>query len=838
MANRIRGITVEIGGDTTKLQTALKTVNNTIRNTQTELRDVNRLLKLDPANTELLAQKQSILGKSIDATKEKLETLKTAQSQAEEALRNGTVTQEQYDGLQREIVETEQKLRSLTSQLEEQKKTWQENMAAAGESVKATGEKVTEAGKGLAKYVSVPLMAAGAASVKAFTELDEGYDTIVKKTGAAGEAMESLEQSARNVFGSMPTDMDKVGVAIGEVNTRFKLTGQDLEDLSKSFIQFAEINETDLNGAIGSTNKIMKQFNADSSQTTSVLGMMTAKAQETGISVDTLMSSLQANGGTLKQMGLGLGESIALLAQFEANGVNAGTALAALRKASVSYASAGKSTAEGLTETIGKIKNAKSETEALSIAQSVFGTKGAAEMATAIREGRLSIDDLTGSMSGYKDTVNDTYNGTLDGVDNFKVAMNNLKIALAELGGTISDVAGPILNGLATALKGIAAFLGSLPGPVKTMIVLIGGLLIAIGPVLVVIGTLMSSAGQIMIYAPMISSAISSISGILPALGTAIGGISTPIGLVVAGIAAAIAIGVLLYQNWDTISQVAGDVWNTVCTTVTGVLDSIGSAITGAWSTAYTATTTTFNNVLSFLSGLWTDVRTIITTTVSNISSSVSNTWNNIWSFTSSIFSSVASTISSIWNNITAGISTTVSNVYTTIRNGLTRAFDWIRSIPASALRWGSDIIDGIARGIKSSIGKVGDAAKGVADKIRSFLHFSVPDEGPLTDFESWMPDFMSGLAKGINDSRSLIQGAMRNVSSDMVLSPNAAVEASGTDSAPGLGSITSAINNALAGLTVAQQGDIVIPVYIGESMIDEIVVNATKRNNLRSGGR
>ncbi len=98
--NRIKGITVEIGGDTTKLQTALKGVNTEIRNTQSQLKDVEKLLKLDPGNTELIAQKHRLLAQAVSETREKLETLKTAQQQADEALRNGTISQ-QYDGLQR-----------------------------------------------------------------------------------------------------------------------------------------------------------------------------------------------------------------------------------------------------------------------------------------------------------------------------------------------------------------------------------------------------------------------------------------------------------------------------------------------------------------------------------------------------------------------------------------------------------------------------------------------------------------------------------------------------------------------------------------------------------------
>lgn len=129
-----------------------------------------------------------------------------------------------------------------------------------------------------------------------------------------------------------------------------------------------------------------------------------------------------------------------------------------------------------------------------------------------------------------------------------------------------------------------------------------------------------------------------------------------------------------------------------------------------------------------------------------------------------------------------------------------------------------------------------------MANKIRSFLHFSVPDEGPLTEYESWMPDFMKGLAKGIEGSRGLIEKAVRGVSEDMVISPKVAsgmaeaqtpAEASGSS----LAGLTSAITAAIRDMN-GQTGDIVIPVYLGGAMLDEIVVSAQQRTNLRSGGR
>ncbi len=301
MASRIQGITVEIGGDTTKLQTALKGLNGEIKSTQSQLKDVEKLLKMDPGNTELLSQKQKLLAQAVGETKQKLETLKTAAEQANTALANGDISQEQYDALQKEIIETENALKNLESQASKSSVAMQK-ITQTGEKLKTVGENVSNVGSSMTKNVTVPIIAMGTAAVASFNEIDSGYDTIVTKQGLQVRRWRALLKSADNVFGTMPVDMSDVGIAIGEVNTRFGSTGKTLEDLSAEFIKFAQINETDLNTAIGSTDKIMNQFGVDASQTKNVLGLLTAKAQETGISVDDLMNSVQKNGSTFKSM--------------------------------------------------------------------------------------------------------------------------------------------------------------------------------------------------------------------------------------------------------------------------------------------------------------------------------------------------------------------------------------------------------------------------------------------------------------------------------------------------------------------------------------------------------
>ena len=143
---------------------------------------------------------------------------------------------------------------------------------------------------------------------------------------------------------------------------------------------------------------------------------------------------------------------------------------------------------------------------------------------------------------------------------------------------------------------------------------------------------------------------------------------------------------------------------------------------------------------------------------------------------------------------------------------------------------------------LKSMVGNVVGAVRDVANTIRSHLHFSVPDEGPLTDYESWMPDFMEGLAQGIEKSKGIVKDAVNSLAADMVISPNVrtadmAVAGGGSVSSADLNSLIGVIKEAVGGIP-GNNGDIVIPVYLGGTMLDEVILNAQHRANLRSGGR
>lgn len=623
MADRIKGITVEIGGDTTGLSKALSGVNKEISGTQKQLKDVERLLKLDPGNTELLRQKQELLGKAVKETKEKLAALKEAEKQVQQQFERGEVSQEQYNALRREIVETEQSLEALEEQASNSYVALTK-IGIAGEKVDEFGNKVSGVGKKLLPLTGA-IAGIGTASIAAFNELDAGYDTIITKTGASGEALEGLQKSMDEVFTSLPTEAETAGIAIGEVNTRFGSTGEILEDLSKKFIQFAEINGTDLNTAIDSVDAIMTKFGVDSSQTGEVLGLLTKAGQDTGLSMDTLQNTLQTNGATLKEMGLDLTASVNLLAQFESSGVDATTALAGLKKAQQNATKEGKTLEDALGATIKKIKNAGNETEALQIATDLFGKKGAPEMTQAIREGRLSVDDLSSSLKDYGAVVEDTFNATLDPPDQAKVALNNLKLAGSELGTTIMTELAPILESIVEKVKEFTTWFTNLDEGQKKTIITIGGVVAAVGPLILIFGKIISGVGGILSAVSKIGPALTAMKGAFSSIFSFIA--SNPIVLLIGAI---IGLVTLIATKGDEIQEI-----------LQNVDDFLQNIFATDWSESLGWMGDILNGFFSTVKGIWDAIKKIFDGIIDFIRGVFTGDWERAWGGVKDIFGGI-----------------------------------------------------------------------------------------------------------------------------------------------------------------------------------------------------
>ena len=580
---KIRGVTIELGGDASGLLDEFYKLDKTVKETQNALRDTQRLLKLDPGNVELLTQKENQLKEAISGTEDKLKALKDAAAQAEQQLADGTISQAQYDALQREIVATEQDLRSLTDQMKEFGSVSAQQIAAAGQNVKDVGDKMTQAGTALTKTVTGPIVAVGAAAMAAFTEVDDGLDIIVKKTGASGKALEDMEDAAKNLATSIPTDFRTAGEAVGEVNTRFGLTGQALEDLSGKFIKFAELNDTDVSSSIDSVQAAMAAFGVSSDKAGDVLDLLNRAGQDTGVSLDKLTGDLTSNAAALQEMGFGLNSAAGFLANLNKNGVDSATVMTGLKKALQNATKDGVSMDQALSSLTGRIRGAKSETQAMQLATELFGAKAAPALVKAIREGRLSFDELANSIQDYGDSVDQTFENTLDPIDQFKTTLNELKIVGADL----VNAAAPVIKSLAEGLKNAVSSLRSawegLSPQMQETIVKLAGVAAAVGPVLAVGGKLVSGIGSLMELAPKLVSGFQAVQGALSALWGVMA--AHPIALIIAAIAALVAAFIYCWNNVEGFKEFFLNAWDAIVQGVKNAADWIKNAIDniGQW---------------------------------------------------------------------------------------------------------------------------------------------------------------------------------------------------------------------------------------------------------------
>ena len=242
--------------------------------------------------------------------------------------------------------------------------------------------------------------------------------------------------------------------------------------------------------------------------------------------------------------------------------------------------------------------------------------------------------------------------------------------------------------------------------------------------------------------------------------------------------------------NWTQLGSDISNLWNNIKAGMAMVWDGIklifGNAIQATWEII----TTIWTNVTNWISQTWNNITTFLSNTWTNIKTSISNAWTGFWNTISTWCTNIYNTILQWFNNainwlkalpgnlmnigakmfssMKQGVSSTISGVYTAIVNGINNAIKWITALPSQAITWGKDIIKGFIKGIKNTVGEIGDAAKGVADKIRSFLHFTRPDEGPLRNYETWMPDMIEGLTRTLNDKRHILTGAARGLAGDL----------------------------------------------------------------------
>ena len=492
----IKGIIVEIGGDTSGLQKALSKVNSSTASLSKELKGVNSLLKLDPKNTELVSQKQQILKESIEQTSKKLEELKKAQEMADDTIANGgEISQENYRNLQREIINTQNKLNNLKAEASNWTKEGR-NIEEFGNKVTNISNKIDKMGTTLTTRLTLPIVGLTTTAIASMNAVDEGLDTIATKTGATGSAAKELQQIYKEVASEVPGEFGDIGAAIGEINTRLDLTGDKLKTASVDFLKFAKVNGVDVNTSVQLVTRAMGDAGIEADKYSELLDMLTVAGQKSGISIESLTTNLAKYGAPMRALGIDTKNAIAMFAGWEKAGVNTEIAFSGMKKAISNWGAAGKDSTKEFSKTLKEIEKCPTIAKATTKAIEVFGAKAGPDLADAIKGGRFEFQKYIDALENGTGTIESTYSQIVDEVDDTQLAMQNAKIAMHDAGEVAAKSLGPILLDLSKQFKGLMERFDKLSDKEKKQILNMVLMVASIGPAIKILGTFGNTIGS------------------------------------------------------------------------------------------------------------------------------------------------------------------------------------------------------------------------------------------------------------------------------------------------------------------------------------------------------
>lgn len=404
------------------------------------------------------------------------------------------------------------------------------------------------------------------------TKFDESADTIRIGTGATGDALAALQADCDAVYKAIPGELEGASTAIADFNTRLGLTGEPLQKLSIQANQVCDMLGEDLPTVIESSSQAFQQWGLSEDEMSGKMDYLFKVSQSTGIGFNDLATKMQKYGAQLQELGFDFDHASALMGQLEKAGVNTDEVLGALKKSVTTMAQDGLSASEGIAKYTEEIKNAATAEEAATIAAEVFGSRAGSTLASAIRDGTLSVEDLTAELQANGETISGAAEDTYDFAERLEMFKHTAEVALKPLANTVFDS----LNALMPiAAQAIEAFLpvienvASSAAPVIEQIVSVVSQ--GISSVASVIGSLLSA------LMPIIDPLLQIVQMLLPPIAGLITGIMAvlqPVIGVIEGIAG--AIGTLV--GW--ISQVI-DLAGQAASALGGIGDFIGGGIGG-----------------------------------------------------------------------------------------------------------------------------------------------------------------------------------------------------------------------------------------------------------------
>lgn len=701
MANRIKGITVEIGGDTTGLEKALKSVNTTIKSTQSALKDVNKLLKLDPSNTELLSQKQKLLKDAIGATKEKLDSLKQAQEQAKQQLENGTLGQDKYNALQREIIETEQELRRLQEQAATTN-TALEKMDVIGSKMESVGNSISSAGQKMMPLTTV-IGGLGVAAVKTAADFDSAMSQVAAVSGATGDDLQALRDKAREMGEKTKFSASEAAEAMNYM----AMAGWKTEDMLgglDGIMNLAAASCEDLATTSDIVTDALTAFGLSASDSSHFADILAAASSNANTNVSMMGETFKYCAPIAGALGFSAedtAEAIGLMANAGIKSSQAGTALRTIMnnltgEVKISGAAIGDVTvattnADGsmrsLSDILADCRTAfagLSESEKANAAESLVGKNAMSGFLALMNAAPADIDKLSSAIDNCDGAAENMANVMQD---NLSGQLTILMSQLQELAISFGEILMPAVRSIVTKIQAFVDKLNSMDEGTKEAIVKIGLLVAAIGPFLIALGTVISKTGTVLRTFSSLGKGVLKLSynfqngiGLAGKLGTALGGMSAPILAIVAVITVLIAAFVHLWNTNDGFREAILSTWSKIKDTITGFCQGIVDRLN--------ALGFEFGSIIDVIKAIWDGFCAILAPVFEGAFQQISNILSVVLNVITGLLDVFIGIFTGNWSQAWTGVKEIFGSIWDFIKNSFTNILNTLRSIANVFLGW------------------------------------------------------------------------------------------------------------------------------------------------------
>ena len=725
---RIAGITIELNGDATKLTKALADVDRSARQSQNNLKDINKLLKLDPGNTELLQQKFTNLTTSIDSTKQRLETLKEAAAQMKLA---GNDNGPEWDALQREIAETEQKLKGLNAEMDKFGSVGAQKIAAAGEQVQQVGEKIEGAGKAIMP-ASAAMIGFGTVAASKYAEVDKVMTLTNQTMGNTAEQAELLESAMAKAASNSTYGMSDAANACLNF-ARAGLTAEESAAALAPAMNLAAGEGGNLDTVSAGLVATINGFHDTFDNASKYADVFAAACNNSALDVDSLSHAMSVAAPIFSAAGYSVNDAALYMGVMANNGIDADKAANSLKTGLARLVSPAKEGAEmmdklgiSVTNADGSMKDSVtiqkelhdafsklSESEQIAAASAIFGKNQMAPWLALINTAPEDVNELSDSLSNCAGTTDEMAQAMMSGFGgSIEQLKSSLDVLITMLGKTLSEFLVPIIQKISEFLN----WLNSLDAGTRKIIVTIGMVVAAAGPVLIFIGKVTQGVGALMKLAPTIVTAFGKIKTVVGVVGGALKGLwaamlANPITIVIAAIAALVAGLIYLWNNseefrqfwinlWENIKNAVQVAWEAITTWITTAWENIRTTAETVWTAISTFFTTTWENIRLNIETAWTAITTFFSTAWENIKSIAETIWNAIVEFFTTTWTNITTGVTTAWTNITTAIQTAMTNIQTAI----TTAWEAIKAFFSSVLSAIGSAVSSAWSNIKSNV--------------------------------------------------------------------------------------------------------------------------------------